>query len=174
MKATGIVRRIDDLGRVVIPKEIRRAMRIHEGDPLEIYTDTNGCVIFRKYSYLEALNESKPVAQTINKVTGVPCCIIDKDTVLEITGLSRTDLISRYIDVGILDILDSHRAWVSEESIPILKNIETHRTKHIFPIISEGEVIGAIVLLDGYGVITEKDIAVCNSMAQLIGLQSET
>ena len=174
MKATGIVRRIDDLGRVVIPKEIRHAMRIREGDPLEIYTNNEGCVIFRKYSYLGALNESKPITQTINKVTGVPCCVIDKDIVLEMTGLHRSDLISRYISSDILDILNSRRAWVSEESIPILKNIETHRTKHIFPIISEGELIGAIILLDGYSVITEKDIAVCNSMAQLIGLQSET
>ena len=55
MKATGIVRRIDDLGRVVIPKEIRRTMRIREGDPLEIYTDKDGGVIFRKYSLMGAL-----------------------------------------------------------------------------------------------------------------------
>ena len=50
MKATGIVRRIDDLGRVVIPKEIRRTLRIREGDPLEIFTDRDGEVIFKKYS----------------------------------------------------------------------------------------------------------------------------
>ena len=173
MKATGIVRRIDDLGRVVIPKEIRHAMRIREGDPLEIYTNNEGCVIFRKYSYLEALNESKPITQTINKVTGVPCCIIDKDIVLEMTGLHRSDLISRYISSDILDILDTRRAWISENSIPILKNIDEYHTKHIFPIISEGEIIGAIVLLCGYGAVTEKDIAVCNSMAQLIGIQAE-
>ena len=61
MKATGIVRRVDDLGRIVIPREIRRAMGIREGEPLEIYTNNEGCVIFRKYSYLEALEESKPI-----------------------------------------------------------------------------------------------------------------
>ena len=173
MKATGIVRRVDDLGRVVIPKEIRRAMRIREDDPLEIYTNSEGCVIFRKYSYLEALNDSKPIAQTINKVTGVPCCIIDKDIVLEMTGLHRADLILNHIDSGILDILDSRRAWISENSIPILENIDEYRTRHIFPIISEGEVIGAIILLCDYDTITEKDIAVCASMAQLIGIQAE-
>ena len=63
MKATGIVRRIDDLGRVVIPREIRRAMGIHGGDLLEIYTNNEGCVMFRKYSYLEALNESEPIIE---------------------------------------------------------------------------------------------------------------
>ena len=174
MKATGIVRRIDDLGRVVIPKEIRRAMRIREGDPLEIYTDNDGSVTFRKYSYLNALNECKPITQIINKTTNAPCCIIDKDTVLEMTGLHRADLVSRYISSDVLDILDARRPWISENSISILKNIDEYRTKHIFPIVSEGEIIGAIVLLCGYGAVTEKDIAVCNSMAQLIGLQAET
>ena len=61
MKATGIVRRVDDLGRIVIPREIRRAMDIREGEPLEIYTNNEGCVMFRKYSYLGALEESKPI-----------------------------------------------------------------------------------------------------------------
>lgn len=57
MKATGIVRRIDDLGRVVIPKEIRRTMRIREGDPLEIYTSRDGEVIFKKYSLMGGLDD---------------------------------------------------------------------------------------------------------------------
>ena len=61
MKTTGIVRRVDDLGRIVIPRKIRRAMDIREGEPLEIYTNNEGCVMFRKYSYLKTLNESEPI-----------------------------------------------------------------------------------------------------------------
>ena len=173
MKATGIVRRIDDLGRVVIPKEIRRSLRIREGDPLEIYTDNDGSVTFRKYSYLDALNECKPIAQTINKVTGVPCCIIDRDTVIAMSGIHAADFISKHISSNVCDILESRRQWVSEYSIPILENINSHQTQHIFPIFSEGEVVGAIILLSGYAVIAEQDIAICNSMAQLINIQSE-
>ena len=173
MKATGIVRRVDDLGRVVIPKEVRRTMRIREGDPLEIFVDSDGCVIFKKYSPLGVLPEAKPMAQSIAKVTGLPCCITDKNIVLEASGIPSREIIARYISFETLETIETGRQWVSEESIPILKNIETHRTKHIFPIISEGEVIGAIVLLDGYGTVTEKDIAICTSMAQLIGIQAE-
>ena len=173
MKATGIVRRIDDLGRVVIPKEIRHIMRIREGDPLEIYTNNEGCVIFRKYSYLEALNESKPITQTINKVTGVPCCITDRDTILAMSGLSLADRIIEHISSDVRDILERKRQWTSETSIAIFENIEMYRTQHIFPIFSEGDVIGSIILLCDYGEVTEKDIAVCASMAQLIRIQSE-
>ncbi len=87
MKATGIVRRIDDLGRVVIPKEIRRTMRIREGDPLEIYTSSDGEVIFKKYSpwaSLRALQDS--FVKLLNKTTGYPAAITDRDTVIAAAG----------------------------------------------------------------------------------------
>lgn len=83
MKATGIVRRIDDLGRIVIPKEIRRTLRIHEGDPLEIYTDSDGMVIFKKYSPIGELSEfALQYADTLNKSTGLLTCITDKDSII--------------------------------------------------------------------------------------------
>ena len=81
MKATGIVRRIDDLGRVVIPKEIRRTHRIKEGDPLEIYTDRDGEVIFKKYSPIGELSDfATSYAETLSKTSGCPVCITDKDS----------------------------------------------------------------------------------------------
>ena len=84
MKATGVVRRIDDLGRVVIPKEIRRTLRIKEGDPLEIFTDKEGEVILKKYSPIGELSEfATEYAETLNKTTGHIACITDKDTVLQ-------------------------------------------------------------------------------------------
>lgn len=71
MKATGIVRRIDDLGRVVIPKEIRRTLRIREGDPLEIFTEKDGEVIFKKYSPMGELGEfATQICNSLGRNTG--------------------------------------------------------------------------------------------------------
>ena len=87
MKATGIVRRIDDLGRVVIPKEIRRTMRIREGDPLEIYTNSEGGVIFKKYSLMGGLGDfAGQMCETLNKTTGRISVITDRDTCLAVAG----------------------------------------------------------------------------------------
>ena len=83
MKATGIVRRIDDLGRVVIPKEIRRTMRIREGDPLEIYTEKDGEVIFKKYSPIGELGDfAANYVETLAKASGHGACITDRDNVI--------------------------------------------------------------------------------------------
>ena len=90
MKATGVVRRIDDLGRVVIPKEIRKVLRIKEGDPLEIFTDKEGEVILKKYSPIGELSElASSYAETISKTTGHITCITDKDTVIAVSGGSK-------------------------------------------------------------------------------------
>lgn len=87
MKATGVVRRIDDLGRVVIPKEIRKVHRIKEGDPLEIFTDKEGEIILKKYSPIGELSEfASSYAETISKTTGHITCITDKDTVIAVSG----------------------------------------------------------------------------------------
>ena len=96
MKATGIVRRIDDLGRVVIPKEIRRTMRIREGDPLEIYTDREGEVIFKKYSPIGELTSfAGQYAETLNKICGFSVLITDRDAVIACAGLSKKEFAER-------------------------------------------------------------------------------
>ena len=88
MKATGIVRRIDDLGRVVIPKEIRRTMRIREGDPLEIFTNTDGEVIFKKYSPIGELSPyTKQYVEVLYRTTGHPAAICDRDHVIAVAGI---------------------------------------------------------------------------------------
>lgn len=90
MKATGIVRRIDDLGRVVIPKEIRRTMRIREGDPLEIYTSNDGEVIFKKYSPIGEMSEhAAQVADIMHRLAGCPVAIFDRDHVVFCIGCSK-------------------------------------------------------------------------------------
>ena len=90
MKATGIVRRIDDLGRVVIPKEIRRTMRIHEGDPLEIYTSSDGEVIFKKYSVIGEMGQNaSQVADIMYKLAGCPVVVFDRDHVVATSGVTK-------------------------------------------------------------------------------------
>jgi len=90
MKATGIVRRIDDLGRVVIPKEIRRTMRIREGDPLEIYTDNEGEVIFKKYSPMGELGPyTKQYVDVLNRTSGLAVVICDRDQVIAVSGMPK-------------------------------------------------------------------------------------
>ena len=92
MKATGIVRRIDDLGRVVIPKEIRRTMRIREGDPLEIYTSKDGEVIFKKYSLLGGVEEfAAQLCETLSKSTGATVAVTDRDSVIAAAGSTRRE-----------------------------------------------------------------------------------
>ena len=90
MKATGIVRRIDDLGRVVIPKEIRRTMRIREGDPLEIFTDNDGEVIFKKYSPMGELSQfAGDLAEVLCNTAGVPVVVCDRDHVICADGIPK-------------------------------------------------------------------------------------
>ena len=92
MKATGIVRRIDDLGRIVIPKEIRRTLRIREGDPLEIYTDKEGEVILKKYSPIGEMSEfASQFADSLNQTSGHISCISDRDSIIAVSGASKKD-----------------------------------------------------------------------------------
>ena len=92
MKATGIVRRIDDLGRVVIPKEIRRTMRIREGDPLEIFTDSDGEVVFKKYSPVGELTPfATQYADVMSRACSLPVLICDRDHVVAAAGVSKRD-----------------------------------------------------------------------------------
>lgn len=87
MKATGIVRRIDDLGRVVIPKEIRRTLRLREGTPLEIFTDREGEIILKKYSpMMELTSFAVQYAEAMAQSTGLFVCITDRDQVIAVAG----------------------------------------------------------------------------------------
>ena len=106
MKATGIVRRIDDLGRVVIPKEIRKTLRIKEGTPMEIYTDREGQIILKKYSPIGELNTfAREYVEALVQTTGLAACITDRDLVVAAAGSGSRELegkeISRELDMVI-------------------------------------------------------------------------
>ena len=98
MKATGIVRRIDDLGRVVIPKEIRRTLRLREGTPLEIFTDREGEIILKKYSpMVELAAFAGQYAEAMSQATGLIVCITDRDQVIAVSGGARKELLQKAI-----------------------------------------------------------------------------
>ena len=149
MKATGIVRRIDDLGRVVIPKEIRRTMRIREGDPLEIYTNSEGEVIFRKYSAVSEMSENAAsVAEIMHKIAGCPVMITDKDKVVASSGVPKKELADRRVSVQLEDLMQERSQFFSESGSkkPFLPAEGSDISAlAAMPIISGGDVSGAVV-----------------------------
>ena len=153
MKATGIVRRIDDLGRVVIPKEIRRTMRIREGDPLEIYTDREGEVIFKKYSPIgELVAFASQYADTLNKTCGMSVVITDRDAVVACAGVSKKEYTDRKVSGEIEDIIESRSLYVHSENAEPLAVIEeggSHFVSCAMPIISEGDIVGCVASVLG-------------------------
>ena len=130
MKATGIVRRIDDLGRVVIPKEIRRTMRIREGDPLEIYTDREGEVIFKKYSPIGELTAfATEYAETLFKTCSLPIAVCDKDCIIACAGISKKEFMERKHSPEIENIIEN-RSLYTAPSIPEKRIFLTEENKN--------------------------------------------
>lgn len=148
MKATGIVRRIDDLGRVVIPKEIRRTMRIREGDPLEIYTDREGEVIFKKYSPIGELAAfAAQYAETLHKTCSLSIVICDRDTVIACSGVPRKDYADKTLSTALEKIIEGRSLYVYRQGgdpLPILADGGTHYISCAMPIISEGDIAGCV------------------------------
>ncbi len=183
MKATGVVRRIDDLGRVVIPKEIRKTLRIKEGDPLEIFTDKEGEVILKKYSPIGELSEfATEYAETLAKTTGHIACITDKDTVIAVSGGSKKEFLEQSISDELERILEDKENYTSRENnnlaVPITKNDNKERrfnSQVVYPIISDGDAIGSVILLSKEPGIkmTEVEQKVVQSAASFLGKQME-
>jgi len=183
MKATGVVRRIDDLGRVVIPKEIRKTLRIKEGDPLEIFTDKEGEVILKKYSPIGELSEfATEYAETLAKTTGHIACITDKDTVIAVSGGPKKEFLEQSISNELEKILEDKENYTSKENndlaVPITKNDNKERrfnSQVVYPIISDGDVIGSVILLskDTGTKMSEVEQKVVQSAATFLGKQME-
>lgn len=152
MKATGIVRRIDDLGRVVVPKEIRRTLRIREGDPLEIFTDRKGEIIFKKYSPIGELREFASVyAECMAKATGALVCVTDCDHVVAVAGKGKKDYEEKPISRQLTDLIGerSPRFARNDEAAFLkitLDDAKAYESQAIAPIIAEGDAIGAVIL----------------------------
>lgn len=150
MKATGIVRRIDDLGRVVIPKEIRRTMRIREGDPLEIFTEKDGEVIFKKYSPIGELGDfAANYVETLAKASGHGACITDRDNVIAVSGIPKKELMEKRVSHELDDLMND-KITVTYESgrvVSIADGNDKYNAGVVVPIISEGDSIGSVVFV---------------------------
>jgi len=151
MKATGIVRRIDDLGRVVIPKEIRRTLRIREGDPLEIFVDRDGEVILKKYSPIGELGDfAKEYAESLFESTNHITMISDRDTIIAVAGGSKKDYLEKQISTLVENCMDNRKTLLETNTgtYEICKDVEeTYSSYVIAPIIAGGDPIGSVILL---------------------------
>lgn len=151
MKATGIVRRIDDLGRVVIPKEIRRTLRIREGDPLEIFVDRDGEVILKKYSPIGELGDfAKEYAESLADSSGHITLISDRDVIIAVSGGSKKDFIDKPIGPEIEQVMEERKTLVNAsagEYTIVRERPERFTSRVIAPIISGGDPIGTVIML---------------------------
>ena len=182
MKATGIVRRIDDLGRVVIPKEIRRTMRIREGDPLEIYTDREGEVIFKKYSPIgELMSFAAQYADTLNKTCGMSVIISDRDAIVACAGVPKKEYTEKKLSDELEDIIDSRTLYAQngEVKLPAINDSSNHFISCAMPIISEGDIVGCVASLqsnDGINasqLARDVEIKLIQTAASFLGKQLE-
>lgn len=157
MKATGVVRRIDDLGRVVIPKEIRRTLRIREGDPLEIFVDRSGEIILKKYSPIGELSDfAKEYVDSIYEVTGHAVLVTDRDAVVAVAGVPKKEFLDRPISPAVEGVMDRRTALMIEgpgkepggEPFKILADDEDARftAQVIAPIVVQGDPIGTVIV----------------------------
>ncbi|MCD8371057.1 MAG: stage V sporulation protein T [Clostridiales bacterium] len=153
MKATGIVRRIDDLGRVVIPKEIRKTLRLREGTPLEIFTDREGEIILKKYSPMVELTAfAGQYAESMAQATGLMVCITDHDQVIAVAGGPKKELLLRNISSQLETVMNERETVLATKDdkrfIPLCtEEIDGVTAQVIVPIISEGDAIGAVAIL---------------------------
>ena len=180
MKATGIVRRIDDLGRVVIPKEIRRTLRIREGDPLEIFTDREGEIILKKYSPIGELGTfAKEYTESLAQNSGHITCIVDKDQIIAVSGGAKKELMEKHISAELektINNRNTHHASRSEPGfVPILADDpeDIYNNQMITPIMAEGDVLGAIIFLSPDKKMGELESKLAQTAAGFIGKQME-
>lgn len=163
MKATGIVRRIDDLGRVVVPKEIRKILRIREGDPLEIYTGTTGEVILKKYSPISELGQiAEGFAESASSVLGLPVLVSDTDRFVAVSGLKQKDFINKAIDEDLDNIIQQKSKYKNHNRV-------------VIPILSHGDPIGSVTVLPNDGKeLSEIEIKTAELGAGLLAKQMES
>lgn len=180
MKATGIVRRIDDLGRVVIPKEIRRTMRIREGDPLEIFTDKDGEVIFKKYSPIGELGEfAAQYAETLAKTSGLGVCISDRDTIIAVYGAPKRELLDKKISSDLDRTMIDKQIYSAQgsesKSFYLVDGVDKYSANVVVPIISEGDTIGSVIFFtEGTPTSSEVEIKLAQSAAGFLGKHMES
>ncbi len=180
MKATGIVRRIDDLGRVVIPKEIRRTLRIREGDPLEIYTENDGEVIFKKYSPMGDLSEfATLICESLHKTTGATSAVCDRDVIIAASGSNRRELMNRHISPELEQIME-HRSVYQQETVgtrlPVIADDDHNWAAVAAPILAGGDLLGCVLFVgsDNAPLPGDVEYKLAQTVAGFLGKQMES
>ncbi len=181
MKATGIVRRIDDLGRIVIPKEIRRTLRIRVSDPLEIFTDKDGEIILKKYSPIGELGTfAKEYADSLSQTSGHIICIADKDQIIAVSGSgAKKELYEKHISDAMEKCINARSTHVAARNdsdfVPVTEDDkeDVYTYQLIAPIISEGDAMGAIIFLSRDKKMGEVEGKLAQSAAGFLGRQLE-
>ena len=178
MKATGIVRRIDDLGRVVIPKELRRTMHLREGAPLEIFTEKNGELIFKKYSPIGELGEfAADLCDSLRKAADATAAVCDRDSLIAVAGSARKELAGRAVSGELERIMDRRALYrrSGTETVPACEGMDKYAVSVAAPILCEGDVAGCVLFLSqeagkGGGEAEEK---LARAAAHFLGRQME-
>ena len=180
MKATGIVRRIDDLGRVVIPKEIRRTMRIREGDPLEIFTDKDGELIFKKYSPIGELSDfAAQMCDSLKKSTDGIAAICDRDTVIAIAGGAKRELMDKTVSAQLSEIMENRSAYRQSSggsSLPVCASDDRFCISVAAPVIAGGDVMGCVLFVTERGSSAPGDVEykLAQTVSVFLGKQMES
>ncbi len=180
MKATGIVRRVDSLGRVVIPKEIRHTLRIKEGSPLEIYTEKDGGVTFRKYSPLGDLQDfAVQICESIRKNTGSIAAVSDRDTIIAQSGGAKRELLDKPNSTELEQLMESRKLYRYSPGDDKLRPTEHAEKYHLgvaAPILCQGDILGCVMLLqeDGTSLPAESDQRLVSTVAEFLGKQMES
>lgn len=180
MKATGIVRRVDDLGRIVIPKEIRRTLRIREGDPLEIYTEKDGGVIFRKYSPMGDLQDfAAQLCESIHSSTGRIAAVADCDTIIALSGVPKRELMDKSNSQELDKLMQQRKNYRYTPDQPLIKAAEESDKFHLAvaaPILTQGDLIGCVMLLMEEDAVPseEGDLRLAQTIASFLGKQMES
>ena len=180
MKATGIVRRIDELGRVVIPKEIRRTQRIRRGDPLEIFTTGDGEVIFKKYSPMGEVNAlAAQLAEVLSRQFALTAFVCDRDRILAVSGSGRRELTDKNVSPSLSQIMEGRKIYRHQEGTPLLP-VSDYTDHYVIttaaPILAEGDVLGCVVFLAerDHAVVSEDEYKLAQTIAGFLGRHMES
>lgn len=179
MKATGIVRKIDELGRIVIPKEIRKNLMIREGDPLEIYLEENSEIVLKKYATLKNVAAiADEYTEILSKKTGYGICICDMERIIAVEGIAKTSYLNMKINKDVLNIILDRILYSTIINKPkkiLIDDKTIYFSQIISPIICDGETVGAVILLstDYSKKITEVEVKMTSLVTDILAKQME-
>ena len=172
MKSTGVIRRVDDLGRIVIPKEIRRNLKIRDGDELEIFIDSDS-VVLRKYSIInnEVNDVSKKIIDIVSSLLGKTVLVSDRDFFIVGSGDFKKNYVDKNISSFVNNIISDRKRVVEKNisAISLIDGVTDNYSYIVYPIISYGDVIGSVILLSNNSAISDFDVNIINLISQFLG-----